>query len=358
MSRFLMIDIGAGTMDILWVDTQNGAHFKAVAPSPVRTIADQINQTQGPLVVTGVEMGGGSVTRILKERAQQDEVIISPSAAATLHHDMDRVRSWGLVVADEAKLNQAIADSKFTQVEIGDVEPNRLNRIVSGLGLPLTFDAVTLCGQDHGVAPKGVSHLDFRHNLFRELLDRSPYPHELLFSSDQIPESFNRLRAMVKTAESLDTREVYVMDSGMAAVVGASQDRHAGGEQPVLVLDIATSHTVAAVMEKDALAAMLEYHTADITRQRLDALLVDLSDGKVNHTQILAEGGHGAYLRKAVGFSNIESIIATGPKRRLMVNSQLPITWGAPWGDNMMTGTVGMLESLRRRKGLPPIAYL
>jgi hypothetical protein len=27
-------------------------------------------------------------------------------------------------------------------------------------------------------------------------------------------------------------------------------------------------------------------------------------------------------------------------------------------GDNMMTGTVGVLEAIRRRKGLPPFSYL
>jgi hypothetical protein len=42
----------------------------------------------------------------------------------------------------------------------------------------------------------------------------------------------------------------------------------------------------------------------------------------------------------------------------LLEGSHLPIEFGAPWGDNMMTGTVGLLEALRRRKGLEPITYL
>jgi hypothetical protein len=59
-----------------------------------------------------------------------------------------------------------------------------------------------------------------------------------------------------------------------------------------------------------------------------------------------------------VGFNAIETIIATGPKRKLVASSRLPIQFGAPWGDNMMTGTVGLLEALRRRKNLKPIVYL
>jgi hypothetical protein len=36
----------------------------------------------------------------------------------------------------------------------------------------------------------------------------------------------------------------------------------------------------------------------------------------------------------------------------------LKLVYGAPFGDNMMTGTVGLLEALRRRKGLAPILYI
>jgi len=86
--------------------------------------------------------------------------------------------------------------------------------------------------------------------------------------------------------------------------------------------------------------------------------LPKLADGKLSHRQILSEGGHGAFLRQTIGFNAVETIVATGPKRKLIEGSHLPIQWGAPWGDNMMTGTVGLLEALRRRKGLEPITYL
>jgi uncharacterized protein (DUF1786 family) len=90
----------------------------------------------------------------------------------------------------------------------------------------------------------------------------------------------------------------------------------------------------------------------------LEVLLRDLADGILEHGQILDEGGHGAYIRKSFGFSKADLIIATGPKRKLVEHAQLPIQFGSPLGDNMMTGTVGVLESIRRRKGLGPISYL
>jgi uncharacterized protein (DUF1786 family) len=80
--------------------------------------------------------------------------------------------------------------------------------------------------------------------------------------------------------------------------------------------------------------------------------------GRLDHRQVLAEGGHGAYIRRAAGREALQTIIATGPKRRLVRGSRLPMTFGAPLGDNMMTGCVGLLESLRRRKGLDPIMYI
>lgn len=358
MSRLLTIDIGAGTMDLLYYDVDSGEHFKAVAPAPVRHVAEQIEATQGPLVVTGVEMGGGPVTDALRRRVESAEVAMTPSASATLHHDIQRVSRWGIRIVDERQARRLCADPRYTPVELGDVQPGRIARLMDGLGFPMDFDAVALCAQDHGVAPPGVSHLDFRHQLFQAMLDRNPTPHRLIFHSREVPDAFHRLRSMAEGARRLNAREVYVMDSGMAAMAGAARDVQAADKAPVVVLDIATSHTVVAVLEDDEVAAFVEYHTRDITLARLETLIVELAEGRLRHDQILAEGGHGAYLRKRVGFSNVQALIVTGPKRRLMARTRLPVCWGAPWGDNMMTGTVGLLESLRRRMGLAPIGYV
>jgi uncharacterized protein (DUF1786 family) len=148
------------------------------------------------------------------------------------------------------------------------------------------------------------------------------------------------------------------MDSGMAAMLGGSMDVLAKHKQNVLILDVATSHTVGSVLIGDEIAGFFEYHTNDITLSRLEQLILDLCEGKLEHDQVLTEGGHGAYVRKAVGFDAVDVIIATGPKRRLVEASKLPMQYGAPYGDNMMTGTVGLLEALRRYKGLEPINYI
>jgi uncharacterized protein (DUF1786 family) len=168
----------------------------------------------------------------------------------------------------------------------------------------------------------------------------------------------NRLSSIVASARSLPTEEIYVMDSGMAAILGGSMDSAAKNKEKIVILDIATSHTVGAAMLGEEIAGFFEYHTHDISLERLEDLLAELCDGKLTHQQILKEGGHGAYLRKVIGFQAVDTIIATGPKRRMVAPSRLALTWGAPFGDNMMTGTVGLLEAVRRRKGLDPIVYI
>jgi len=358
MSKFLMVDIGAGTMDVLWYDTETTLHYKAAVKSPVLYVAEKAAELTGNLLVTGTEMGGGPVTSILKQRARQAEVVMSASAAATLHHDPARVRSWGIDIVEDARAEDLQKDENYAHLVLGDMDVGRLRKIVEGFGVPYAFDAVVICAQDHGVPPAGVSHLDYRHNMFLERLEKTPYPHVLLYECGEVPVEMNRLSSIAQNARSIPADEIYVMDSGMAAILGGSMDILAHGRERIVILDVATSHTVGAGMLGDEIAGFFEYHTADITLERLENLLVELCDGKIEHRRILAEGGHGAYLRQAIGFETIDIIIATGPKRSLLARSKFQIAFGAPLGDNMMTGTVGLLEALRRRKGLAPISYL
>jgi uncharacterized protein (DUF1786 family) len=203
-----------------------------------------------------------------------------------------------------------------------------------------------------------MSHLDYRHQIYRERLNRNPRPESVLFEAGEVPQTFNRLKSIAQAAREIPAREVFIMDSGFAAILGASMDLRAAKRDRIIVLDVATSHTVAATSAGGELGGFFEYHTRDITLEKLETLLGDLADGRLSHQRILAEGGHGAYLRQTVGYENVQAIIATGPRRGLLSVSQLPVTFGAPFGDNMMTGNVGMLEAIRRRKDLPPITYL
>ena len=99
MSRFLLLDIGAGTMDVLYYDQKSDLHFKAVARSPVLSMSDTINKTPGNLLIQGYEMGGGAVSSAIKQRALQAEVVMTAAAAATIHHNQEKVRALGIKIA-------------------------------------------------------------------------------------------------------------------------------------------------------------------------------------------------------------------------------------------------------------------
>jgi len=358
MSRFLLVDVGAGTMDILYYDTQTDLHYKAVVKSPVRDIAEKAAAVSGNLLITGCEMGGGPITKVLRDRAKTSEVLISSSAAATLHHNLEKVSSWNINIITDNEAEALRKNKQYSDITLADLDVDRIQQIIDGFGVAFEFDAVAVCAQDHGVPPEGVSHLDFRHNMFKALLEEKPYAHNLLFKDDEVPSEMNRLRSLAASARTLPAGEVYVMDSGMAAILGASQDVMAKDKNKIFILDVATSHTVGAAMSAGEIGGFFEYHTVDITLERLETLLRDLGEGKLAHRQILMEGGHGVFMRKAIGFGHDDVIIATGPKRRLVEDSRLPIVFGAPLGDNMMTGTVGLLEAVRSRKRLAPIVYI
>lgn len=358
MSRFLILDIGAGTMDVLCYDTESELHYKAVAKSPVLYLAEKAASLPGNLLITGNEMGGGSISKVLRQRAQEAEVMMTVSAAATVHHNLEKVRSWGIKIISDTEAEDLRDNKKYSTLTIGDIEVERIKHILKGLGVSFSFDVVGICAQDHGVPPEGISHLDYRHSIFKASLDENPFPHALLYKNTEIPGTLSRLISIADSARMLPADEIFVMDSGIAAILGATMDPRVKSKEKVLVLDIATSHTLGAAIEGWKIAGFFEYHTHDITLKLLESLLGELADGKLEHKRVVEEGGHGAYIRKAFGFQAAEIIVATGPKRRLVENSGLPIVFGAPLGDNMMTGAVGVLEAIRRRKGIKPILCL
>jgi uncharacterized protein (DUF1786 family) len=357
MNRFLMLDVGAGTLDVLYYDEKSDLHYKAVVKSPIQHIAEKAVNLPGNLLITGNEMGGGPLSSLLKQRVKSTEVVMSVSSAATLHHNLKKVRSWGIKVIENGEAEEFKSSGTYHPLTTGDLEIERIKSIIDGFGVPFAFDVVGICAQDHGVPPPGISHLDFRHQIFKKTLDQNPFPNALLYKAVEIPQTLNRLTSIARSARSLPVEEIYVMDSGMAAILGASMDIRTRAKDKVLTLDVATSHTVGAALDGDEIVGFFEYHTRDIDIKRLEALVRDLANGKIDHKQIIAEGGHGAYLRRAFGFESAEIIVATGPKRKLLETSNLSIVYGAPFGDNMMTGTVGIFEAIRRRKGLKPIWY-
>jgi uncharacterized protein (DUF1786 family) len=109
-----------------------------------------------------------------------------------------------------------------------------------------------------------------------------------------------------------------------------------------------------ALLVNGEIGGFFEYHTSAITRERLKTLIVDLAEGRLSHEKIVSEGGHGAYIRQAKGFGAVEVVLATGPRRGLLRTMDMgKLILGAPFGDNMMTGTAGLILAMAAREGVP-----
>ncbi|RME20190.1 MAG: pyruvate formate-lyase activating enzyme [Deltaproteobacteria bacterium] len=347
MGATLLLDVGAGTLDMLWTDGADW--FKAVGPSPSRILARVIESTPGNLAVGGREMGGGAVSRALEQRATGGRVVMSIQAAATIHHSPDRVKAKGIEVVTPEQLDATADGPGFTKLRLGDIQPERLEQVFGLWEIPFEFERVGVCLQDHGRPPRGRSHLDFRNSWMVERLESNPHPASLAWRSKDLPEHLSRMRAAAADAALLPAGAVYVMDSGMAAVLGGWREAQRQGASEALVVDVATSHTVAAVMGTDGLVGFFELHTKDLDVEQFDRLVEELVAGRISHSAVVERGGHGAWCRGPAG--RIDRWLLVGPKRHLLAGSRHDFEFAAPLGDNMLAGCAGLLEAMDLLEG-------
>ena len=354
MARFLAIDVGASTLDALFLDTSSGDQFKFVAKSPTRTLAERIVACRSNrIVITGRQMGGGFVTKAIKAKARKCEVMMTRSSAETIHHRQERVKNLGVMLIPQKEARLEATKWNTSRFMTGDIVVEDILIILKSMGIEPVFDFFGICVQDHGTPRREISSLDFRHQIFKGIIDKDPHPSAFLFEADRIPSYLRRMRATAMDAKGIPSGKIYLMDTGMAAILGASSDPSARGKRSVIVLDIASSHTLGALLLDGEIGGFFEYHTSAITGEILKTLIIDLAEGRLSHERILSEGGHGAYTRKALGFDAVETILATGPKRRILRQTGIEgIVPGAPFGDNMMTGTAGLILAMAEREGV------
>ena len=227
------------------------------------------------------------------------------------------------------------------------------NSLLDALGGGRDFSYVAGAVQDHGVCPEGTNPLDYRHQMMKARIADNPSPEQFLFSPDEIPPTLTRMSATARLLSSISHDKLFMMDTGVAAIVGASLDPRLRGCTHCIIVDIGNSHTLAAVLSNGLIGGFFEYHTDGLTPKLAEELLVSLGNGKLTHEEIIAAGGHGAFIRSCPGFDVIEKLVVTGPRRNEMMQGiALEYIEGAPLGDNMMTGTAGLLESINRRERL------
>ena len=98
--KILTIDVGSGTQDIMLYDSNEAIENspKLVMPSPTRIIADRIAKSEDDLFIKGETMGGGFITKVVKEHLKDHRVFMTENAARTIRDNLDFVKSLGIEI--------------------------------------------------------------------------------------------------------------------------------------------------------------------------------------------------------------------------------------------------------------------
>ena len=342
--QIMAIDVGMGTQDILLYDDAQHIenNIKMVLPSQTRIIAQRISHATGAgrdIFLTGTTMGGGPSGKAVREHIRAGlKVYARPDAALTIHDNLEKVTQMGVTLVG----GEDTIPGGAKQIEMCDVDTHALGTALGLFETQLPRD-FAVAVQDHGEAPD-MSNRVFRFRHFRELLEQGGEL-ERFAHLNQVPPHLSRMQAVMETLKQ-PGNNVLLMDTGPAAICGALAGSSGG---PVAVVNIGNGHTLAAVVAGNRMLALFEHHTRNVDAQKMDGLIRRLCDGKLGFDDIFNDGGHGCYIRQAVGFSNIESVIVTGPNRQIMEDSALDVEFAAPHGDMMLTGCFGLVEMFGKK---------
>ncbi len=338
--KILAVDIGVGTQDIMLYDSEDTIEnsFKMVMPSPTRIIAEKIRNHHNDIFIKGNTMGGGPINKAIKNHLDRGyKVIMTESAAKTVRDDLDRVKQFGITIIPDNEKHPELGS-----VELKDIDLDAIEEAFSKFDVEMDFDELGIAVQDHGYMP-GMGDRNFRFMKIKEKLNVPRSPEEFAYPGD-VPEYFSRMNAVVK---SLKGYKPTMMDSKFASVCGATCDDYVKDLESYIVMDIGNGHTLAAACEEGKIIGVFEHHTRALTPAKLKNLVLKLENGTITHEEVHDDGGHGAWVTGPM--SECQCIVATGPLRELLKQTDLKVHNAAPAGDVMMTGPVGLIKSIIRK---------
>jgi len=338
--RWLIVDVGAGTQDILFYDPLMPLEgcYKLVLPSPSLIAAQKIRAATlagRDVWLYGSLMGGGSLPdRVRDHLAAGRKVFAQPQAALSLHDDLDRVQALGVELSQDKP-------PETTPVACGDVDLHSLGHALEhfGLSLPRRFAAAA---QDHGFSPKS-SNRARRFALWEEFLAGGGRPADLIYRRP--PSDMTRLIALTEALPG-----AIVADSATAALLGALQDPVAAAARAgeVMVVNVGNGHTVAFLVKGERVTGVYEHHTGLLNPELLADHLDRFRRGALGHQEVVEANGHGCRVAEAGRF---ETVVVTGPNRHLAKGLGRE---AVVHGDMMLSGCFGLLEGARLIGALKP----
>jgi uncharacterized protein (DUF1786 family) len=340
----LAIDVGAGTQDILLYqeDVPLEGSTKLVLPSPTIIVARRIERARArgaDIFLKGPTMGGGASTAAIRWHLSAGlKVYATPTAAATINDNLERVAALGVRIQEEGPEEAEV-------ISTGDVDIPALERALEQFDLDLPRE-VAMAVQDHGYSPTR-SNRQVRIEHMAEAI-RSGGGIEA-FAYRKPPKAMTRMISCQDYLHDTGFRPL-LMDTGPAAIFGAALDPRC--RQPAAVVNFGNGHTVASILYEDRITGFFEHHTSQLTPEKLRLFADKLSRGILENSEIFEDGGHGAYVEEAP--DEIRSVMVTGPRRHTFLESgALPgAVAAAPGGDMMITGCIGLLEAWTKKGDL------
>jgi uncharacterized protein (DUF1786 family) len=340
----LAADVGAGTQDILLYQESvplEGS-TKMVLPSRTVIVAERINRARlagRDVFLRGPTMGGGATTAAVRwHLAAGLKVYATPTAAATINDNLERVASSGVIIQEEAPAQAEV-------ILTGDIDVPALRWAFEAFDLALPGEAAVAV-QDHGFSPERSNRLVRFEHLTKAI--RSGGTLEA-FAYREPPKVMTRMIAVRDCLAGAGLRPI-LMDTGPAAIFGAALDQRF--VEPALIINFGNSHTVAALLDGGKITAIFEHHTSQLAPQKLRAYVERLCLGTLKNSEVFQDGGHGAYIDSVP--DKIRATLVTGPRREPVLRSGvLPDAVAAsPGGDMMITGCLGLVEAWSRRANL------
>lgn len=352
MGYILAIDVGKGTEDILLWDGKSSFEnaIQLVAPSRTQLIADKLQQLvhqKNTIYIAGELMAGEPWHKIVYEYLEnpKNSVIMTETSAKSLRYNLDQVRARGVKIVADAEFEN---DRITPDISTADIAWDRIKSLLHNSIIDhLQISTVLLCCQDHGDPQSNTSTRDYRMRTVYKQLDIRGDLSDLLMNFEDLPQDMPRYQAICQSAwrafPHLDKKNIWVMDSSPAVVLGAIEN-----SEREIVVNVGNGHTIIVALAHGEVEFAYELHTGGVDAKRIERDLGAILDGSLTHEEVLENGGHGLYSRKTSKSKLADYLPYTliGPNRKKLFSLKCKLVH--PIGNMMMAGPYGLIRAWKK----------
>jgi uncharacterized protein (DUF1786 family) len=349
--KVLCIDVGRGTQDILLYDSSKNLENCAQLVIPSRAVLAEkalkkaISEDRD-ILFTGTTMGGFPLGSMFGEYVKRRNVYATPPASVTFRDDPDVVRGMGIKIVSEDEAGR-LKKTGIAHFEMKDVDMEGFSGAIEIMGESAEFDGIAVAVQDHGAAPKGTSDREFRFENYKRLLEGGGKLLDFCYKGSEVPDYLTRMKAVAGLLKG--TRNLLLMDTGIAAILGSLEDEAVSSFRRKLLINVGNGHTLAVLLDGEEIQALFEHHTSLLDEVKLHTYMKRLLKGRVTHKEVFADGGHGLYVRERARFGSVKVVSVIGPNRALLRREGY--CHPSPHGNMMLAGSYGLLRAYLSRFG-------